>query len=120
MKHKLPASRPGIKQVIKHRTLLEKARDRKVRALLEQEKKGILSHAQSARQSILWAMQLTQEKQRQGLSLTELASSSGMQRASLQKLLAGQVPNPKLSTIRRIADSLGLSCELRIIRRKRS
>lgn len=45
----------------------------------------------------------------QGLSVAELARKATISRESLYKLLAGKVPQPRSSTIRLLAQALGVS-----------
>jgi DNA-binding XRE family transcriptional regulator len=50
---------------------------------------------------------LRAERERQGLSLTDLAERSGLERSAISKLETGKVLNPNLSTLRRYAAALG-------------
>ncbi|WP_152052107.1 helix-turn-helix domain-containing protein [Tautonia marina] len=50
--------------------------------------------------------QLRAERQRQGLSLSELSARSGIDRATLSKLETGKVPNPTVGTLRALAGAL--------------
>lgn len=47
------------------------------------------------------------ERERQGLSLADLAQRTGMDKATLFKLETGKVPNPTYLTIRTYARALG-------------
>ncbi len=49
---------------------------------------------------------LRAERERQGLSLSEVSEQSGLDRATLSKLETGQVPNPTVSTLRALARAL--------------
>jgi hypothetical protein len=51
--------------------------------------------------------ELRAERERQGLSLTDLAERSGLERSFLCKLETGKVLNPNLATLRRYAAGLG-------------
>jgi len=53
------------------------------------------------------AAALRAERERQGLSLTDLAARSGLERSAISKLETGKVLNPNLSTLRRYAAALG-------------
>ena len=46
---------------------------------------------------------LRAERERQGLSLSDVAERSGIDRATLSKLETGKVPNPKVGTLRALA-----------------
>ena len=50
---------------------------------------------------------LRAERERQGLSLTDLSERSGLERSAISKLETGKVLNPNLSTLRRYAAALG-------------
>jgi len=56
--------------------------------------------------------QLKRQRQIQGLSQTTLAQRSGLSLATVQNLEAGRA-NPELHTLTALADSLGLTLELR-------
>lgn len=56
--------------------------------------------------------ELRAERERRGLSLTDLAERSGLERSAISKLETGKVLNPNLSTLRRYAASLGKSITL--------
>jgi DNA-binding XRE family transcriptional regulator len=47
------------------------------------------------------------ERQRQGLSLTDLAERTGIDRATISKLETGKITNPTLLTLRTYAAALG-------------
>ena len=49
---------------------------------------------------------LRAERQRQGLSLSDVAERSGIDRATLSKLETGKVPNPTVGTLRALARAL--------------
>jgi len=46
---------------------------------------------------------LRAERERQGLSLSDVSERSGIDRATLSKLETGKVPNPTVSTLRAVA-----------------
>lgn len=50
---------------------------------------------------------LQAERQRQGLTLDELASRTGIGKANLSRLENATDPNPTLATLQRYADALG-------------
>ena len=47
------------------------------------------------------------ERESQGLSLTDLAERTGIDRATISKLENGKIPNPTVATLRTIATALG-------------
>jgi transcriptional regulator with XRE-family HTH domain len=47
------------------------------------------------------------ERERQGLSLTDLAERTGIDRATISKLETGKIANPTLLTLRTYAAALG-------------
>jgi DNA-binding Xre family transcriptional regulator len=49
---------------------------------------------------------LRAERERQGLSLSDVSERSGIDRATLSKLETGKVPNPTVSTLRAVARAL--------------
>jgi DNA-binding phage protein len=51
---------------------------------------------------------LRAERERQGLSLTDIAERTGMDRAAVHKLEIGLNKNPTCATLQRYADALGL------------
>ena len=49
---------------------------------------------------------LRAERERQGLSLSDIAERTGIDRSTLSKLETGKVPNPTVSTLRSLAGAL--------------
>jgi ribosome-binding protein aMBF1 (putative translation factor) len=50
---------------------------------------------------------LRREREHLGLSLTDLAERTGMDRATISKLETGKIPNPTIGTLRTYARALG-------------
>jgi ribosome-binding protein aMBF1 (putative translation factor) len=50
---------------------------------------------------------LRSERERQGLSLTDMSERTGIDRATISKLETGKVANPTLATLRTYANALG-------------
>ncbi len=50
---------------------------------------------------------LRRERERQGLSLTEMSERTGIDRATISKLETGKIGNPTVSTLRTYARALG-------------
>jgi DNA-binding Xre family transcriptional regulator len=51
---------------------------------------------------------LRAERERQGISLTDAATRSGIERSMLSKLETGKIPNPTFATLRVYTAALGL------------
>jgi DNA-binding phage protein len=64
-----------------------------------------------ARPSRTLVAALRAERERQGLSLADIADRTGMDRAAIHKLEIGVNRNPTLATLNRYADALGLRVE---------
>lgn len=56
-------------------------------------------------QQILWL--LRQERERQGMSLADVADRTGIDKSALSKLETGKQMNPTLDTLYRYAEALG-------------
>jgi len=70
----------------------------------------------TAEESLLKTLSALQRaRQSQGVSLTEIASRSGIDLASLSRLEAGKNPNPTFETLSRYAAALGLRLELSLV-----
>ncbi len=50
---------------------------------------------------------LRRERERQGLSLTDMAERTGIDRATISKLETGKIANPTIATLRTYARALG-------------
>jgi transcriptional regulator with XRE-family HTH domain len=50
---------------------------------------------------------LRRERQRQRLSLTDMAERTGIDRATISKFETGKIANPTLGTLRTYAEALG-------------
>ena len=50
---------------------------------------------------------LRSERERQGLSLADMAERTGIDRATISKLETGKIPNPTIGTLRTYAKALG-------------
>ena len=50
---------------------------------------------------------LRRERERQGLSLTDMAERTGIDRATISKLETGKIANPTIGTLRSYAKALG-------------
>jgi DNA-binding XRE family transcriptional regulator len=54
------------------------------------------------------ASKLREARESRGLSLTDLSERSGIDRVAIGKLETGKNDNPTLSTVRRVAEAMGL------------
>ena len=61
---------------------------------------------------LAWVDELRRERERKGLSLTEVAERSGLTRAMVSKLENGRNPNPTLDTLARYALALDMQVKL--------
>ena len=96
----------------------ERAKYRELRATIEREEKDELrAHGKriKARHDQLRSVfrALRAERERQGVSLGELARCSGLDKANLSRLESAEQPNVTLATIERYAEALGK--EVRIV-----
>jgi ribosome-binding protein aMBF1 (putative translation factor) len=66
-------------------------------------------HQRSAADELLQEVlaQLKLEREKQGLSLSDLTERTGMDRSALSKLETGQRPNPTIETLARYAQAVG-------------
>lgn len=63
------------------------------------------------------AHELKRERERQGLTLAQLAERTGMDAATLGRIEAGTAGNPTLGTLSRIAHALGKDISCRLVER---
>jgi DNA-binding XRE family transcriptional regulator len=106
----------------RERILSEAERDRlrQVRAQLDAEKGEILAEARrhkaahdAAAARLRDVMQLLRaERTRQGLSLAELQSRTGIARSALSRLETDPDANPTLTTVTRYAEALGKDLQI--------
>jgi ribosome-binding protein aMBF1 (putative translation factor) len=61
------------------------------------------------------ARSLREAREAAGLSLSDLAKYSGMDKAALSRLENGHVPNPGIETILRYVNALGKDIEWRVV-----
>lgn len=52
------------------------------------------------------------ERERRGLSLTDVAERSGIDRATISKLETGKIPNPTIATLRKYSEAVGVELKL--------
>ncbi len=94
----------------RHRTPDARARERADRAAIRAE----FPPATADAETLATLATLRQERERQGLSLSDVAARSGIDRATLSKLENGRQPNPTLATLRRYAAAIGKRLEISI------
>jgi DNA-binding XRE family transcriptional regulator len=63
---------------------------------------------------LAWLDALRRERERKGLSLTDVAKRSGLTRAMISKLENGRNPNPTLDTLARYALALDMQVKLSV------
>ena len=90
-----------------NRTPEARAEEQRIRELAEQEFPPAV--ADDRLLTLVGAFRT--ERERQGLSLADVAERTGMDRAQISKLETGKVPNPTLGTLRTYAHALGLELE---------
>jgi len=63
---------------------------------------------------------LRRERERQGLSLTDIAERTGIDRATISKLERGKIANPTIGTLRTYAKALGrrLAWTLKVVAKR--
>ena len=89
-------------------TAQQAARNRRIRAaVLAEIRPAAGSPAALAVQLRALGSRLKQERQRAGLSLTDLAKRTGIDKAYLSRLENAQQANTTLETLRRVAEALG-------------
>lgn len=99
-----PEQRAAIERIrAGHRTLESRERVKHERMAARGEFSPV-----TADEELLNALaSLRLERQRQGLSLTDLSERTGIDRATISKLETGKVANPTLATLRTYANALG-------------
>lgn len=88
----------------------EKLKYRELRGQIADELPEIKRRARAAKPRILLKRvlhALKQERERQGLSLTDLNERTGIDRGSLSKIENDQDPNVTMNTLLRYADAIG-------------
>lgn len=108
------------KRVFRQTTPQERKRIAKLRAKLDKELPEIKQRARQIRAAYKVAADaisvLRSERERQGLSLADIRTKSGMTREVLCALENKAEPNPTIRTLARYADALGMGIEIRFVR----
>ena len=60
---------------------------------------------------------LRSERERQGLSLSDVADRTGMDRSFISRLETSPSPNPTVSTLHRYAECLGVDIQIALVQR---
>lgn len=85
---------------------------------VERDKAGILAEARraKARAEMLRSVlhDLKAERERQGLSLADVSARSGIDKGALSRLENAANANPKLDTLTRYADALGVKLRISV------
>jgi ribosome-binding protein aMBF1 (putative translation factor) len=87
----------------RHRTSEARAEEESVRRAVRDE----FPPAVPDKETLAALAALRRERERQGLSLTDVSERTGLDRATLSKLETGKLANPTLATLRRYAQALG-------------
>ena len=87
----------------RHRTAEARAEEESVRRAIRDE----FPPATPDAETLSALASLRTERERQGLSLADMAERTGLDRATLSKLETGKLANPTLATLRRYAQALG-------------
>ena len=120
---------PRMLPAAKHRIIASDtpetlAKRKAVRVYVEAEKEELISEARQlmapiiAQRKELTAIthDLRAERERQGLSLADVAARTGMDRASIHRLETSKSPNPTVSTLHRYAACLGVELHVSLVR----
>jgi ribosome-binding protein aMBF1 (putative translation factor) len=101
-----PEQRAALEEVrARHRTPEARAEDARVREAVQQEFPPL--EADESLRALLAAFRT--ERERQGLSLTDVSERTGMERSVISRLELGKIPNPTYQTLRTYARALGKS-----------
>jgi ribosome-binding protein aMBF1 (putative translation factor) len=99
-----PEQRAAVEAIrAKNRTPERRAADARARQLVREEFPPLA--AGEDLMEVLAALRL--ERERLGLSLTDLAERTRLDRATISKLETGKIPNPTVATLRAYASALG-------------
>ena len=101
----------------------ERARIRKLRGQIENEKPEIIAKGRAlkkARDAGVSQLReafalLRSQREAQGLSLTELRDRTGIGRSALSRLENDPEPNPTITTLIRVADALGKQIVIQLV-----
>lgn len=115
-----------MKRVYRDRKLTpeEAARQRELREKYQREKPTpadvVAAGGTLVSNSQAWALlavgqELREERERQGLSLREVAAKAGMDEAALSRVETGRNPNPTVETLARVAAALGKRVAIRLL-----
>ncbi len=93
-------------------TAEQRTRHEKIRAEIDRNKPQFNREAKALKQELLEVAQamkaLKRERKARGLSLTDIAEKSGIDKANLSRLENDPYPNPTLETLSRIAHAIGV------------
>lgn len=101
-----PEQRVALEAVrARHRTPEARAEDARVREAVQKEFPPL--EADESLRALLAALRT--ERERQGLSLTDVSERTGIDRSMISRLELGKIPNPTYQTLRTYARALGKS-----------
>lgn len=112
------------KRIFRQTTPEERQRIVKLQEALDKELPELALRARQIKQAHLAALQaindLKAERERRGLSLTDVRDLSGIQREALCKLENSTEPNPTIRSLARYADALNLKLNISFAERTAS
>ena len=122
MSKKIP---PAGHRIIAQDTPEATARRKKTRAAVDAEKDELIAEGRKMMAPIIAQRKqfsaivkdLRSERERQGLSLSDVADRTGMDRTFISRLETSPSPNPTVSTLHRYAECLGVDFQIALVQR---
>ena len=116
---------PAGHRIIGQDTPEATARRKKTRAAVDAEKDELIAEGRKMMAPIIAQRKqlaaivkdLRSERERQGLSLSDVADRTGMDRTFISRLENSQSPNPTVSTLHRYAECLGVDIQIALVQR---
>lgn len=97
----------------------QKKRHAKIREEVEREKPARSARSQARKEELIALrdafIALKRERESRGLTLTEVAERSGIDKANLSRLENDPQPNPTLDTLSRIAQAIGVKLTIAVV-----
>jgi ribosome-binding protein aMBF1 (putative translation factor) len=107
-----PEQRAAVERIREaHRSPADREQEERARTLVRSEFPPAVPDPELL--NALAALRL--ERERQGLSLTDLSERTGLDRATISKLETGKVANPTVATLRTYATALGKRLEWSLV-----
>jgi DNA-binding phage protein len=109
-----------LKRVNKPGTTEDRRRHAAIREQVEREKPSRRAAALARKEELIALrdafLALKREREARGLTLTEVAERSGIDKSNLSKLENDPQPNPTLDTLSRIAQAIGVRLAISVVR----